>query len=94
MLGLALQGGLSVKSYVDPTLPVISNTRLPKVQQPRPATVLFEFRSKGNVNARAASSMSGRVIAADMGGAVAKGVGTGSSTAAATARSPPICATR
>ena len=58
---LALQGCLTVKSYVDPTLPVISNTQLPKVQiQPRTATVLFEFRTKGNANARATSSLSGR----------------------------------
>jgi hypothetical protein len=63
-IGLALQGCLTVKSYVDPSLPVITNTQLPKVQQPRPTTVLFEFRTKGNANARATSGLSGRVIAA------------------------------
>jgi hypothetical protein len=98
---------MTVKSYVDPTLPVITNAQLPKVQQPMPATVLFEFRTKGNNNARATGALSGRVMAAvaqsgmfgqlsstvtdpngallkvtidnvaDMGNAVAKGVGTG-----------------
>jgi hypothetical protein len=57
-------GCMTVKSYVDPTLPVISNTQLPKVQQPQPTAVLFEFQTKGNNNARATSSMSGRVVAA------------------------------
>ena len=57
-------GCMTVKSYVDPALPVISNTQLPKVQQPQPTTVLFEFKTKGNNNARATSAMSGRVVAA------------------------------
>lgn len=106
-LGASATGCMTVKSYVDPTLPVITNAQLPKVQQPMPATVLFEFRTKGNNNARATGALSGRVMAAvaqsgmfgqlsstvtdpngallkvtidnvaDMGNAVAKGVGTG-----------------
>jgi hypothetical protein len=107
LLGATVTGCMTVKSYVDPTLPVIANSQLPKVQQPLPTTLLFEFRTKGNANARATSSLSGRVVAAvaqsgmfgqvsstvtdpngpllkvtidnvaDMGNAVAKGVGTG-----------------
>jgi hypothetical protein len=63
-LGVGATGCMTVKSYVDPTLPVMSNTQLPKVQQPRPTTVLFEFKTKGNSNARATSAMDGRVLAA------------------------------
>lgn len=55
-------GCMTVKSYVDPTLPVISKTELPKVQQPQPVTVLFEFKTKGNNNARATNELSGRVV--------------------------------
>lgn len=66
VLGLAVTatGCMTIKSYVDPTLPVISNTQLPKVQQPQPAAVLFEFKTKGNNNSRATSELSGRVVSA------------------------------
>jgi hypothetical protein len=62
--GATITGCMTVKSYVDPTLPVISSAQLPKVQQPGPATVLFEFKTKGNSNARATSEIGGRVVAA------------------------------
>lgn len=60
----AVTGCMTVKSYVDPALPAISNTQLPKVQQPQPVTVLFEFKTKGNNNVRATNELSGRVVAA------------------------------
>ena len=63
VLGAVTTGCITVKSYVDPTLPVIANAQLPKVSQPLPTTVLFEFRTKGNANARATSELSGRVVA-------------------------------
>ncbi len=62
-LGVMATGCMTVKSYVDPTLPVISNSQLPKVARPLPTTVLFEFTTKGNTNARATSEFSGRVVA-------------------------------
>ncbi len=62
--GAAVTGCMTVKSYVDPTLPGIGNSQLPKVQQPLPTTVLFEFRTKGNANVRATSSLSGQVVSA------------------------------
>src|SRR5260221_14370094 len=63
-LCVSTTGCLTMKSYVDPTLPVMSSTELPKVRQPQPTTVLFEFKTKGNSNSRATSAMSGRVVAA------------------------------
>lgn len=62
LLGTTVTGCMTVKSYVDPTLPVIGSAQLPKVQRPLPTTVLFEFRTKGNANARATSSLSGQVV--------------------------------
>src|ERR1700761_1588792 len=64
LLGASLTGCLTTKSYVDPTLPVVSNAQIPKLSHPQPATVLFEFKSQGNANARATSALSGRVVAA------------------------------
>lgn len=64
MLGMSAAGCLTTKSYVDPTLAPISISQLPKVQTPQPVTVLFEFKTKGNSNARATNALSGRVVAA------------------------------
>ncbi len=61
---VALTGCMTVKSYVDPTLPVLAQEQLPKIQKPQPATVLFEFRTKGNANARATNSIRPKVMAA------------------------------
>jgi len=61
---IALTGCMTVKSYVDPTLPVLAQEQLPKIQKPQPATVLFEFRTKGNANARATNSIRPKVMAA------------------------------
>lgn len=61
---LGLSGCLTMKSYVDPTLPVVTKAQLPAPTAPQPAQVLFEFRTKGNANARATSEIRGRVVAA------------------------------
>jgi hypothetical protein len=58
-----LSGCLSAKMYVDPKLPVVSKADMPVVPQPRPVQVLFEFRTKGNANARATSEIRPRVLA-------------------------------
>lgn len=63
-VSIGLTGCMTVKSYVDPTLPVLAQGQLPKVQKPQPATVLFEFRTKGNANARATNSIRPKVMAA------------------------------
>jgi hypothetical protein len=63
-VSIGLTGCMTVKSYVDPTLPVLAQGQLPKIQKPQPATVLFEFRTKGNANARATSSIRPKVMAA------------------------------
>jgi hypothetical protein len=64
VLSIGLTGCMTVKSYVDPTLPVLAQGQLPKIQKPQPATVLFEFRTKGNANARATNSIRPKVMAA------------------------------
>ena len=64
VVSIALTGCITVKSYVDPTLPVLAQGQLPKIQKPQPATVLFEFRTKGNANARATNSIRPKVMAA------------------------------
>jgi hypothetical protein len=48
-----LSGCLSTRFYVDPTLPVIGSADLEAPANPQSANVLFEFRTKGNANARA-----------------------------------------
>lgn len=63
-VSIGLTGCMTVKSYVDPTLPVLAQGQLPKIQKPQPATVLFEFRTKGNANARATNSIRPKVMAA------------------------------
>ncbi|AWV07583.1 hypothetical protein [Marilutibacter maris] len=60
----ALSGCLSMKSYVDPALPVVTKADLPAVERPQPAQVLFEFRTKGNPNAKATETMRPRVLSA------------------------------
>jgi hypothetical protein len=59
-----LPGCMTVKSYVDPALPVVTKASLPTPTQPVPVQVLFEFRTKGNANARATSEVRGRAVAA------------------------------
>lgn len=59
----ALTGCLSTKMYVDPALPTASRSDLQPVADPRPAQVLFEFRTKGNVNSTATAEIRPRIIA-------------------------------
>jgi len=63
-LSALLGGCISVKSFVDPALPVLAKTDLPAVASPRPVTVLFEFKTNGNANARGTSALQGRAVAA------------------------------
>ncbi len=62
-LCLLLTGCLSMKSYVDTALPVVSKGELVRPANPQPAQVLFEFRTKGNANAKATDQLRGRVLA-------------------------------
>lgn len=64
VVAACLSGCLTTKSYIDPALPVLAKSDLPTVRQPRPVSVLFEFRTKNNANARATSALQGRVISA------------------------------
>ena len=59
----SLTGCLSLKAYVDPALPALSKSKMPAVQNPSPVTVLFEFQSKGNANARGTSELRPRAVA-------------------------------
>ena len=63
-LAFGLTGCLSMKSYVDPALPVVVKADLPAVNTPAPVQILFEFRTKGNVNAAATAEIKPRVVAA------------------------------
>ena len=53
LLLISLSGCISPQSYIDPALPVLRAEDLPRVAQPRPVQVLFEFRTKGAPNAAA-----------------------------------------
>ncbi|MGY1459035.1 MULTISPECIES: hypothetical protein [unclassified Luteimonas] len=50
---ISLSGCLSARMYVDPTLPVVGSEDFTTPTDPQSANVLFEFRTKGNANARA-----------------------------------------
>lgn len=63
-LSALLCGCISLKSFVDPALPVLGRSDLPTVNAPKPVTVLFEFKTNGNTNARGTSALQGRVVAA------------------------------
>jgi hypothetical protein len=58
-----LSGCLSAKMYVDPALPTVVRADLAPAAQPRPVQVLFEFRTKGNANARATAEIRPRFVA-------------------------------
>ncbi len=58
-----LSGCLTAKMYVDPALPIASKTDLKRPAQPKPVQVLFEFRTKGNANAKATAEIRPRVVA-------------------------------
>ena len=59
-----LSGCLTTKMYVDPALPVVTKAELPAISDPQPAALLFEFRTKGNPNARATKEVRPMVISA------------------------------
>lgn len=52
-LCFSLSGCLSTKFYVDPALPKVAKADFVAPADPKSANVLFEFRTKGNANARA-----------------------------------------
>ncbi|KLD72472.1 hypothetical protein [Xanthomonas pisi] len=64
LLCASLSACITVKSYVDPALPVVTQSQFTAPSAPDPVLVLFEFRTKGNANARATEEMRSRVIAA------------------------------
>lgn len=57
-----LSGCISTKMYVDPGLPKVGKTDMPVLPESHPVQVLFEFQTKGNVNARATSDIGPRVV--------------------------------
>ena len=61
---LSLSGCISAKMYVDPGLPAVAKADLPLAPHPEPVQVLFEFRTKGNANAKATARIAPRVISA------------------------------
>jgi hypothetical protein len=58
-----LPGCLSMKSYVDPALPMVHKSDIAGAPSPKPLQVAFEFRTKGALNASATSQMRPRLIA-------------------------------
>lgn len=58
-----LSGCLSIKSYVNPSLPVVGKADVPAPAEPRPVQLAFEFRSDGKSNASASSQGRPRVAA-------------------------------
>ena len=58
-----LSGCLTTKMYVDPALPIASKVDLKQPAQAKPVQVLFEFRTKGNANAKATAEIRPRVVA-------------------------------
>lgn len=72
-------GCMSVKSYVDPALPLVSKSQLVAPSDPKPVQVLFEFRTKGNANAAATNAMRPRVVAVASESGVFAGVSSDSS---------------
>ncbi|MFN3668098.1 MAG: hypothetical protein ACK4VY_02220 [Brevundimonas sp.] len=60
---VVMTGCLSVKSYVDPTLPRVGRADIPAPTTLRPVQVAVEFRTKGSANAAATAEVRPRVIA-------------------------------
>src|SRR5688572_27553404 len=58
-----LSGCLTTKMYVDPALPAASKGDLKQPVELKQVQVLFEFRTKGNANAKATAEIRPRVIA-------------------------------
>ena len=53
LLGGLLGGCISPQSYIDPALPTLRAEDIPPVASPKPVQLLYEFRTKGALNARA-----------------------------------------
>ncbi|MGO4259478.1 hypothetical protein [Lysobacter sp. TAB13] len=60
---VSLTGCLSMKMYVDPTLPTVAKKDIAPVATPKPVQLLAEFRTKGNANARATAELRPRALA-------------------------------
>lgn len=64
-----LTGCLSIKAYVDPTLPIVTKADVSAPAAPKPVQLAFEFRTNGAANAAASSQIRPRVatVAAESG---------------------------
>ena len=60
---VVLTGCLSMKSYVDPALPVVTRADIAAPATPRPVQIAVEFRTKGNINAAATAEVQPRAVA-------------------------------
>lgn len=58
-----LSGCLTMKSYVDPALPVVGKGDIVAPASPQAVQVAFEFHTNGSVNASVTSTLKPRVIA-------------------------------
>ena len=57
-----LSGCLTMKSYVDPALPMVGKADVVAPATPQPVQLAFEFRTNGKANAAATSQMRPRMV--------------------------------
>jgi hypothetical protein len=62
VVALSLSGCLSLKSYVDPKLPVVTKADLVPAATPHPVQVQFEFLTNGKPNPRATTQVRPHVL--------------------------------
>jgi len=62
LLSVSLTGCLSVKSYVDPTLPKVDYASLKPAENKHPVQLLYEFQNQGAVNANAVKLTQGTAV--------------------------------
>lgn len=62
-LAFLLSGCLTMKSYVDTALPVVSKSDVVAPAEPRPVQLAFEFRTQGSANAAATAEIRPRIAA-------------------------------
>jgi len=60
---VVLTGCLSMNSYVDPALPLVTKADIAAPATTRPVQIALEFRTKGNANAAGTAELQPRVIA-------------------------------
>src|SRR4051812_28169239 len=60
---MALSGCLSARSYIDASLPPADKQSMAAVRNPQPVQLLYEFRTRGQANARATEETGKRVRA-------------------------------